>query len=149
MSQDILQKKNFFFIGVGGAGMSAIAQYLAGNGKVVKGSDRLFNFPENDYIKTQLQKENIECFLQDGSGIDEHTEAIVISTAIEDTNVEIAKAKALNIPIVIRAELLAQICASKKTIAIAGTSGKSTTTAMLFHILYENGVSPSLIIGAG
>ena len=149
MSQDILQKKNFFFIGVGGAGMSAIAQYLAGNGKVVKGSDRLFNFPENDYIKTQLQKENIECFLQDGSGIDEHTEAIVISTAIEDTNVEIAKAKALNIPIVIRAELLAQICASKKTIAIAGTSGKSTTTAMLFHILYENGVSPSLITGAG
>jgi len=149
MSQDILQKKNFFFIGVGGAGMSAIAQYLAGNGKVVKGSDRLFNFPENDYIKTQLQKENIECFLQDGSGIDEHTEAIVISTAIEDTNVEIAKAKVLNIPIVIRAELLAQICASKKTIAIAGTSGKSTTTAMLFHILYENGVSPSLITGAG
>ncbi len=149
MSQDILQKKNFFFIGVGGAGMSAIAQYLAGNGKVVKGSDRLFNFPENDSIKTQLQKENIECFLQDGSGIDEHTEAIVISTAIEDTNVEIAKAKALNIPIVIRAELLAQICASKKTIAIAGTSGKSTTTAMLFHILYENGVSPSLITGAG
>jgi UDP-N-acetylmuramate--alanine ligase len=129
--------------------MSAIAQYLAGNGKVVKGSDRLFNFPENEYIKTQLQKENIECFLQDGSGIDEHTEAIVISTAIEDTNVEIAKAKVLNIPIVIRAELLAQICASKKTIAIAGTSGKSTTTAMLFHILYENGVSPSLITGAG
>jgi UDP-N-acetylmuramate--alanine ligase len=149
MSQDILQKKNFFFIGVGGAGMSAIAQYLAGNGKVVKGSDRLFNFSENEYIKTQLQKENIECFLQDGSGIDEHTEAIVISTAIEDTNVEIAKAKVLNIPIVIRAELLAQICASKKTIAIAGTSGKSTTTAMLFHILYENGVSPSLITGAG
>lgn len=149
MSQDILQKKNFFFIGVGGAGMSAIAQYLAGNGKVVKGSDRLFNFPENDYIKAQLQKENIECFIQDGSGIDEHTEAIVISTAIEDTNVEIAKAKSLNIPIVIRAELLAQICSSKKTIAIAGTSGKSTTTAMLFHILYENGVSPSLITGAG
>ena len=50
MSQDILQKKNFFFIGVGGAGMSAIAQYLAGKGKVVKGSDRLFNFTENEYI---------------------------------------------------------------------------------------------------
>jgi len=149
METDILQKTNFFFIGVGGAGMSAIAQYLAGNGKTVKGSDRLFAYDENEYIKQQLEKENIQCYPQDGSGIDEHTEAVIISTAIEDTNIEIAKAKALNIPVIIRAELLAEICASKRTIAIAGTSGKSTTTAMLFHILYENGISPSLITGAG
>lgn len=147
--EGILHKQHFFFIGVGGAGMSAIAQYLAGNGKTVKGSDRLFNQPENDYIKNQLEHEGITCYLQDGSGIDEHTEAVVISTAIEDTNVEIAKAKALQIPIIIRAELLSQICSSKRTVAIAGTSGKSTTTAMLFHILLENGVSPSLITGAG
>lgn len=145
----ILQKNNFFFIGVGGAGMSAIAQYLAGNGKSVSGSDRLFANPENDYIKVQLQQEQIQCFLQDGSGIDEHTEAVIISTAIEDTNIEIAKAKQFNIPIIIRAQLLADICESKRTIAIAGTSGKSTTTAMLFHILLENNVSPSLITGAG
>ncbi len=147
--QSILQKNNFFFIGVGGAGMSAIAQYLAGNGKTVKGSDRLFAFAENDYIKTQLEHEHIACFIQDGSGIDTHTEAIIISTAIEDSNIEIQKAKQLGIPIIIRAELLAAICASKRTIAIAGTSGKSTVTAMLFHALYENGVSPSLITGAG
>ncbi|GBL35536.1 UDP-N-acetylmuramate--L-alanine ligase [Filimonas sp.] len=145
----ILGKTNFFFIGVGGAGMSAIAQYLAGNGKIIKGSDRLFAHKENEYIKTQLEKENIQCYLQDGSGIDEHTEAVIISTAIEDTNVEIIKARLLQIPIIIRAQLLAEICASKRTIAIAGTSGKSTTTAMLFHILYENKVSPSLITGAG
>ena len=146
---NILHKTNFFFIGVGGAGMSAIAQYLAGNGKTVKGSDRLFTQPENDYIKAQLEREHIQCYLQDGSGIDEHTEAVIISTAIEDTNPEIIKANALNIPIVVRAELLAEICASKRTIAIAGTSGKSTTTAMLFHLLYENNISPSLITGAG
>jgi UDP-N-acetylmuramate--alanine ligase len=146
---EVLHKQHFFFIGVGGAGMSAIAQYLSGIGKSVKGSDRLFNFPENDYIKKQLELENIECFLQDGSGINAYTEAIIISTAIEDTNVEIAKAKQLGIPVIIRAELLAQICASKRTIAIAGTSGKSTTTAMLFHILKENNASPSLITGAG
>lgn len=145
----VLNKKNFFFIGVGGAGMSAIAQYLSGNGKSVKGSDRLFNFSENDYVKTQLEKEYISCYLQNGSGIDEQTEAIIISTAIEDTNIEIQKAKRLNIPIVLRADLLAEICESKRTIAIAGTSGKSTTTAMLFHILFENGISPSLITGAG
>lgn len=145
----VLNKKNFFFIGVGGAGMSAISQYLSGNGKSVKGSDRLFNFSENDYVKTQLEQENISCYMQDGSGIDEQTEAIIISTAIEDTNIEIQKAKRLNIPIVLRADLLAEICESKRTVAIAGTSGKSTTTAMLFHILFENGISPSLITGAG
>ncbi|HPI54608.1 MAG TPA: Mur ligase domain-containing protein [Chitinophagaceae bacterium] len=145
----ILHKQHFFFIGVGGAGMSAIAQYLAGNGKTVKGSDRLFADTKNDYVKTQLEHEGIVCFLQDGSGIDEHTEAVIISTAIEDTNPEMMKAKELNIPVIIRAELLAEICVSKRTIAIAGTSGKSTTTAMLFHILLESGVSPSLITGAG
>lgn len=145
----ILDKQHFFFIGVGGAGMSAIAQYLAGNGKTVKGSDRLFADEKNDYVKKQLEHEGIVCFLQDGSGIDEQTEAVIISTAIEDSNPEMMKAKELNIPVIIRAELLAEICASKRTIAIAGTSGKSTTTAMLFHILHENGVSPSLITGAG
>jgi UDP-N-acetylmuramate--alanine ligase len=145
----VLAKNNIFFIGVGGAGMSAIAQYLSGQGKKISGSDRLFTQPENDYIKLQLEKENIQCYLQDGSGIDENTEAIIISTAIEESNFEIVKAKSLQIPIVLRADLLAEICASKRTIAIAGTSGKSTVTAMLFHILHENGVSPSLITGAG
>ncbi|MBK7763592.1 MAG: UDP-N-acetylmuramate--alanine ligase [Bacteroidetes bacterium] len=149
MGEDILSNSNFFFVGVGGAGMSAIAQYLAGNGKQVKGSDRLFASFENDFIKQQLTQEGIQCFLQDGSGIDENTQVLVVSTAIEDTNPEVAKAKLLNIPIVIRAQLLADICASKRTIAIAGTSGKSTVTAMLFHILHENKMSPSLISGAG
>lgn len=149
MGEDLLSKKNFFFVGVGGAGMSAIAQYLAGNEKLVKGSDRLFASSENDFIKQQLTQEGIQCFLQDGSGIDEKTEVIVVSTAIEDSNPEITKAKLLNIPIIIRAQLLADICAAKRTIAIAGTSGKSTVTAMLFHILHENQLNPSLISGAG
>lgn len=145
----ILDQQNFFFIGVAGAGMSAIAQYLSGMGKIVKGSDRLFNFSENIAIREQLEQAAIRCYLQDGSGIDEGTQAIIISTAIEDTNIEIAKARSLGIPIILRADLLSAICSSKRTIAIAGTSGKSTTTAMLFHILHENGVSPSLITGAG
>lgn len=149
MHNNILSKQHFFFIGVGGAGMSAIAQYLSGIGKTVDGSDRLFQFAENDYIKSQLEAENIHCHLQDGSGINAHTDAVIISTAIEDSNVEIQKAKALNIPIILRADLLAAICASRRTIAIAGTSGKSTVTAMLFHILHECGISPSLITGAG
>lgn len=146
---EILQKQHFFFIGVGGAGMSAIAQYLSGLGKNVSGSDRLFNFSENEVIKKQLEDEGISCFLQDGSGLKSETEIMVASTAIEDDNIEILKAKSLGIPIIRRSELLAAICKSKKTIAIGGTSGKSTTTAMMFHMLLQCNIDASLISGAG
>jgi len=146
---DIHSKEHFFFIGVGGAGMSAIAQYLSGIGKKVSGSDRLFTNPENDYIKEQLEAEGIKCFVQDGSGITEETQVIVASTAIEDTNVEIKKANDLGIDRMVRSEILAAISKTKQTVALAGTSGKSTTTAILFHILYECGVSPSMMTGAG
>ncbi len=141
--------KRFFFIGVGGAGMSAIAQYLSGNGYEVKGSDRLFSDSANAGIQHQLEAARIQCFQQDGTGLDNEVDVVIVSTAIEDTNMEVKKAREHNIPIVLRADLLAAICQSKRTIAIAGTSGKSTVTAMLFHILYTHGLSPSLITGAG
>jgi UDP-N-acetylmuramate--alanine ligase len=73
----------------------------------------------------------------------------VVSTAIEDTVFEVQKAKELGITIIKRSELLSLICKSKKTIAVAGTSGKSTTSAMLFQILYDAGWEPSIISGAG
>jgi UDP-N-acetylmuramate--alanine ligase len=149
MTDHILDKQRFFFAGVAGAGMSAIAQYLSGRGKQVSGSDRLFNTDANDHTKAQLEAEGIHCFDQLKAQITEQDEVLVVSTAIEDTNVEVARAKSLHIPIITRAQLLAQICASKKTIAIAGTSGKSTTAAMLFHLLTQNGIDASLITGAG
>lgn len=149
MSKDLLQYQHVFFIGVAGAGMSAIAQYLSGSGKTVRGSDRLFTASPLDTTRAKLEAEGIQCFHQDGSGIDEQTQMVVISTAIEETNPEIIKARALNIPIVLRADLLAAICASRKTIAVAGTSGKSTVTGMLFHTLQTCGWSPSFISGAG
>ena len=138
-----------FFIGVAGTGMSALAQYLQGIGKNVSGSDRYFQEGEFNETKEKLEAEGIKCFLQDGSGIDEKTDLIVVSTAIEDTVNEVQKAKQLNIPIIKRSELLALIAASKKTIAIGGTSGKSTTTAMLFAILEHAEMHPSIISGAG
>lgn len=129
--------------------MSAIAQYLKGIGKNVSGSDRYFHAEEYNKTKELLEKEGIECFLQDGSGITENTDLVVVSTAIEDTVYEVQKAKELNIPIIKRSELLAIISDSKKTIAIAGTSGKSTTTAMLYQIMVDAGLEPSIISGAG
>ena len=138
-----------FFIGVAGTGMSALAQYLRGIGKHVSGSDRYFKAGEFNDTKEKLEAECIKCFLQDGFGIDHKTDLVVVSTAIEDTVYEVQKAKELNIPIIKRSELLALIAASKKTIAVGGTSGKSTTTAMLFDIMEYAGLHPSIISGAG
>jgi len=141
--------KNVFFIGVAGVGMSAIAQYLAGIDKKVSGSDRYFKEGEFNETKTKLEAEGIECFLQNGDGITHETDLVVVSTAIEDTVFEVQKAKQLNIPIIRRSELLALIAKSKRTIAVGGTSGKSTTSAMLFDILDKAGLQPSIISGAG
>ncbi|HTO16674.1 MAG TPA: Mur ligase domain-containing protein [Edaphocola sp.] len=149
MIPEVLSKQNFFFAGVAGAGMSAIAQYLSGSGKRVSGSDRLFNQAGNEDTKAKLQKAGICCFDQNQAHLSSIDDVLVVSTAIESSNVEVAKANALNIPIITRSQLLAQICAAKKTIAVAGTSGKSTTAAMLFHLLINCGIDASLITGAG
>src|SRR6187455_3110774 len=141
--------KNPFFIGIAGTGMSALAQYLQGIGKSVSGSDRYFKEGEFNETQEKLEAEGINCFLQDGSGINDKTDLVVVSTAIEDTVYEVQKAKQLNIPIIKRSELLALIAESKKTIAVGGTSGKSTTSAMLFDILEHAGMQPSIISGAG
>ncbi len=141
--------KSPFFIGVAGAGMSAIAQYLQGTGLQVSGSDRFFNEGKAGDIKAKLEADGIGCFLQNGEGISSDTDMVVVSTAIEDTVIEVKKAKEMGIPIIRRSELLALIAASKKTIAIGGTSGKSTTTGMLFNIMRHAGKEPSVISGAG
>jgi UDP-N-acetylmuramate--alanine ligase len=141
--------KNIFFIGIAGTGMSAIAQYLSGIGKQVSGSDRYFIEGKFNETKHKLEQDGISCFLQNGEGITSHTNLVVVSTAIEDSVFEVQKSKELGIPIIKRSELLAMISESKKTIAVAGTSGKSTTSAMLFDIMEHAGFSPSIISGAG
>lgn len=140
---------NIFFIGVAGTGMSAIAQYLQGSGKNVSGSDRYFSPDTVNETRDKLEAEGIRCFLQDGSGIDAQTDLVVVSTAIEDTVYEVKKARELNIPILRRSQVLSLIADSRKTIAVGGTSGKSTTSAMIFDILEKAGLSPSIISGAG
>jgi UDP-N-acetylmuramate--alanine ligase len=84
--------KNPFFIVVAGTGMSAFAQYLQGIGKNVSGSDRYFKEGELNETKEKLEAEGIRCFLQDGSGINDKADIIVVSTAIEDTVYEVQKA---------------------------------------------------------
>ena len=149
MNKTINDFNNIFFIGVAGTGMSAIGQYLAGIGKNISGSDRYFLPDTYNATKEKLETEGIKCFLQNGEGITDQTDLVVVSTAVEDTVPEVQKAKQLNITIIKRSELLAIIAASKRTIAVGGTSGKSTTSAMLFDILEYAGLQPSIISGAG
>ena len=129
--------------------MSAIAQYLQGIGKEVRGSDRYFIPGKPNATRDYLEKEGIRCFLQNGEGMDEGTDLVVISTAVEDTVQELVLARQRGIPVILRAELLALIAKSKRTIAVGGTSGKSTTSSMIFDILEEAGLQPGIISGAG
>ncbi len=138
-----------FFMGVAGTGMSAIAQYLQGSGKQVSGSDRFFVPGQPNEIRDKLEAEGIHCFPQDGQGITSETDLVVISTAVEESVPELKLAREKGITVIKRAELLAIIAASRKTIAVGGTSGKSTTSAMLFDVLEEAGLKPGVIGGAG
>jgi UDP-N-acetylmuramate--alanine ligase len=149
MIQSVTDFQSPFFIGVAGTGMSAIAQYLQGIGKNVSGSDRQFKTEVTNETQQKLETEGIQCFPQDGTGITKNTDLIVVSTAIEDTVEEVVKAKQLGIPIIRRSTLLAMIAESKKTIAVGGTSGKSTTVAMIYEILAYAGMEPGIISGAG
>lgn len=149
MKYTLDQFRNIFFIGVAGAGMSALAQYLSGSGKQVSGSDRYFVPGVENDTKDKLEAAGIRCFEQNGSGITDQTDLVVVSTAVESTVPEVQIAMQKSIPILKRSELLAIIAESRKTVAIGGTSGKSTTTAMLFHILSVAGKDPSIISGAG
>ena len=149
MNKTINDFNHIFFIGVAGTGMSAIAQYLAGIGKNISGSDRYFLPGTFNETKDKLEAEGIKCYLQNGQGITDQTDLVVVSTAVEDTVYEVQKAKKLNIPIIKRSELLAMIAASKRTIAVGGTSGKSTTSAMLFDILQYAGLQQALSAAQG
>ncbi len=141
---------NLFFVGVAGTGMSALAQFMAGMGKRVSGSDRLFSTAGADpSIRARLEAAGVNCHEQDGSGITAETQCVVVSTAVEESTIEYVKAKELELPILQRSDLLAMIASRYRTIAVAGTSGKSTTTAMIYEILDHAGMSPSIISGAG
>jgi len=129
--------------------MSALAQFLAGKGFECSGSDRRFAGEEGAAVKKQLEEAKVKCFLQDGSGISKDLTAVVVSTAIESGNPDTEAAQKLGVPIMHRSELLAKITQENSTIAVSGTSGKSTVTGLIWHILNECKKDPSLLSGAG
>lgn len=127
--------------------MSALSQIAAMEGRAVSGSDRDFDNDRNMGWKASLEKLGIKIFPQNGSGVDADTAELAVSTAIEDSNPEIARAKNFGAKIIHRSELLAHYVDSFRTVAVGGTSGKSTVVGMVFTILEEAGLGPSVITG--
>lgn len=115
----------------------------------VSGSDRQFIANDFNESRSALEAEGILCYAQGGGGVTVDVDIVVVSTAIENTVPEVQDAIRLGKPILKRSELLAELVKTKRTIAIGGTSGKSTTTAMLYEILLYAGLKPSVIGGAG
>ena len=137
----------YHFCGIGGSGMSAIAQVLQSQGHSIQGSDRNCDQNRNQGLFEQLAKQGARLFPQDGSGIDTTVDEVIVSTAIEGDNPEIRQATQLGIRISKRAEILARLCNTCNGIAVGGTSGKSTVTAMIGHILTCSGKRPTIVNG--
>lgn len=137
------------FCAVAGSGMSALAQILNFKGDDVYGSDRAFDQGKDIKNKKALEEVGIKVYPQDGSMLDKSFAALYISTAVEDTVADIRRAKELNIPIMHRSDLLAEIFGGAKYgVAVGGTSGKSTVTAMVGYILDRAGKKPLVVNGA-
>ena len=131
-------------IGIGGVGMSALATALVRLGEEVTGADRNLSTTNIAFLRSL----GVKCFPDDGSGVDSATDEVIVSTAIEDDNPGLLRAKALGIPVTHRAKALARALASRRLVAVVGTCGKSTVTAMLGHVLAECGLEPFCVNGA-
>jgi UDP-N-acetylmuramate--alanine ligase len=136
-----------FFSGIAGSGVSAIACFMADRGHTVTGSDRSFDNNPNHPLCTIFRSKGITIAPQDGSGIDPLFDFVVFSTAVEHDMPEFTKAASLRIPIKMRPEYLAELSSEFKTIAVAGTSGKSTASGMLAFLMNRFGMEPNFIGG--
>jgi UDP-N-acetylmuramate--alanine ligase len=141
-------KEHYHLVGVAGVGMSPLAQTAVWAGLSVSGSDRSLDRGENVEVLQKLRRSGVRLFPQDGSGITDKTRGIVISTAIEENNADLAAAKSYNVPVLHRSQFLQQLVQGKRCIAVTGTSGKSTVTGMIGWILAECGKDPCVVSGA-
>ncbi|MCK4947917.1 MAG: UDP-N-acetylmuramate--alanine ligase [Candidatus Aureabacteria bacterium] len=141
-------KKKLHFIGIAGSGMYPLACFLKKAGNFISGSDRSFDNGKCEQIKNLLIGHGIKIFAQDGQFTTAKCDSAIYSGAIEETIPDYKTAKKNNIPLIKRSEMLSSLISSVPGAAISGTSGKSTTAGMLFHIMKESGKDVSFISGA-
>lgn len=142
-------EKTYFFCGIGGSGMLPLALIVAAHGARVAGSDRALDQGRTAQKFEFLRARGIALFPQDGSGVQNARQIVVISAAVEDSVPDVVAARRVGASIVTRAELLAELFnAAPMPIGVGGTSGKSTTTGMLGWILERAGRHPTIMNGA-
>jgi UDP-N-acetylmuramate--alanine ligase len=143
------KNKSYFFCGIGGSGMLPLANIVRDVGATVVGSDRALDQGRLGPKFEWLQSLGIDLFAQDGSGLTSGDQILIASAAIEDSVPDIAKASALGCQRMTRAELLAELFnAAPRSVAVGGTSGKSTVTGMIGWILTEARLDPTIMNGA-
>jgi UDP-N-acetylmuramate--alanine ligase len=130
------------FVGIGGSGMSGIAEVMLSLGYAVQGSDLKRN------KQTQrLESQGATVFIGHAANNIRDADAVVVSSAVDETNPEVAAAREALMPVVSRAEMLAELMRFRYSIAVAGTHGKTTTTSLVATVLAEGGLDPTFVIG--
>ena len=135
--------KKIHFVGIGGIGMSGIAEILLDQGFAISGSDKSLS-----EVTDRLQQLGAE--IEEGhnaANLPQDADALVYSSAVGPENPEVAEAQRRSIPIIRRAEMLAEVMRLKYGIGIAGTHGKTTTTSMISLVLIEGKLDPTVIVG--
>jgi UDP-N-acetylmuramate--alanine ligase len=134
--------RHIHFVGVGGSGMSGIAEVLLNLGYVVSGSDQ-----KRSSVTDRLTAQGARIFEGHAAAHVEGAHVVVISTAVRPTNSEVVEARRLGIPVIPRAEMLAELMRLKYGVAVAGSHGKTTTTSMVAMILDKGGLDPTVVVG--
>ena len=139
---DLSRPRRIHVVGIGGPGMNAIAQVLCEMGHQVTGSD----IHESEVLD-RLRALGVGIIVGHDAKAVQDCDVVTASTAIPATNIELVAAVDQSVPVLSRAQMLSSICALKQSVAVAGTHGKTTTSAMLMHILATAGLQPSFVIG--
>jgi len=130
------------FVGIGGSGMSGIAEVMLSLGYQVQGSD----LKRNQAVKRLEAHGATVCIGHAAANVD-NADAVVVSSAVDETNPEVVAAREAQLPVVPRAEMLAELMRFRYSIAVAGTHGKTTTTSLVASVLAEGGLDPTFVIG--
>jgi len=134
--------KRIHFVGIGGSGMSGIAEVFSNLGYTVTGSD----LSENPAVR-RLRQLGVRIVIGHAAENVADADAVVVSSAVKESNPEVQRAREAHVPVVPRAMMLAELMRFKQGIAIAGTHGKTTTTSLVAAVLAEAGLDPTLVIG--